>query len=411
MTARSRKAPAPMRQRIKELRWVKPADLAPDPRNWRRHPPQQAHQLRQMLESVGIVDAAIARETENGLVLVDGHLRREVIEAEIPVLVVDLDEQEAGQVLATLDPLAGMATTDSDALQELIAQANAPVDWTALFPDVEFEPTDVLPADPDAAPEVPAEPITRRGDVWQLGRHRLMCGDATDENDVAILLQGAEPRLMVTDPPYGVNYDASWRNDELAYPATRVGKFQGDDDPRQWANALDVHPPEALYVWSPAGDQAIAFGKEIMDRRLQIRNQIIWAKQTFVISRGHYSFQHELCWYAVRKGKAAGWIGKRPQSSVWPIPWDRNTEAGHPTQKPVECMERPIRNHEGDVYDPFVGSGTTLIAAERQHRSCYAMEIDPGYVDAAVRRWEEYTGQQALRAGGTVESAQAPAPE
>lgn len=395
-----------MRQRIKELRWVKPADLAPDPRNWRRHPPQQVQQLRQMLESVGIVDAAIARETDDGLMLIDGHLRRDVIEAEIPVLVVDLDEEEAGQVLATLDPLAGMATTDSGALQELIAQASAPVDWDALFPDVDFDLSNVLPADPDETPEVPSEPVSRRGDVWQLGRHRLMCGDSTDEGDVQLLLDGAKPRLMVTDPPYGVNYDASWRNENLAYAAIRVGKVSGDDDPRKWAEALDAYTPEVLYAWSPPGDQAIAFGEEIMGRRLQIRGQIIWTKQTFVISRGHYSFQHEPCWYAVRKGKTARWTGKRPQSSVWPIPWDRNTGAGHSTQKPVECMERPIRNHEGDVYDPFVGSGTTIIAAERQHRICYAMEIEPGYVDAAVRRWEKYTGEKALRAGGVVEVGQ-----
>ncbi|MDE0718662.1 MAG: ParB/RepB/Spo0J family partition protein [Rhodospirillaceae bacterium] len=133
MAARSRTAPAPLRQRIKELRWVKPSELAPDPRNWRRHPPQQAQQLRQMLESVGIVDAAIARETENGLILVDGHLRRDLIGEKIPVLVVDLDEDEAGQVLATLDPLAGMAEADTGALEKLIEQANAPVDWDALF--------------------------------------------------------------------------------------------------------------------------------------------------------------------------------------------------------------------------------------------------------------------------------------
>ncbi len=116
-----------------------------------------------------------------------------------------------------------------------------------------------------------------------------------------------------------------------------------------------------------------------------------------VISRGHYHWQHECLWYGVLSGKTAKWRGDRSQTTVWDITWDRNVEGGHSTQKPVECMERPLRNHEGDVYDPFVGSGTSIIAAERQNRTCYAMEIDPAYVDAAVTRWEAYTGGAAAK--------------
>jgi len=128
----------------------------------------------------------------------------------------------------------------------------------------------------------------------------------------------------------------------------------------------------------------------------------MWRKPHFPISRGHYTFQHEPCWYAVRKGRQASWIGPANASTVWDISLDKNVspaapDGGHSTQKPLECMERPMSYHEGDVYDPFVGSGTTIIAAERLDRRCYAMEIEPRYCDVAIKRWEDYTGLKAVK--------------
>ena len=233
-----------------------------------------------------------------------------------------------------------------------------------------------------------------------------MCGDSSSEADVERLLDGAKPRLMVTDPPYGVEYDPDWRNRDLPgqFARARIDRPMGDDmPPEHWASALDVFAPDVAYVWSPPGDHNIAFAVAIQQRGYTLRSSIIWRKQHLVVSRGHYHWQHEPCWYGVKRGSTAGWIGDRAQSTVWDIanlnPMGSNDEAKttHSTQKPVECMERPIRNHEGDVYDPFVGSGTTSIAAERQGRACYAMEIEPRYVDMAVKRWEDYTGQKAER--------------
>ena len=390
-----------MNNRIKELRYVKASELAPDPRNPRRHPAAQRAALQSMLVDVGIADAVIARETSAGLVLIDGHLRADLDPDQIlPVLVTDLDEAEAGKVLATLDPLAAMAGVDSGALARLIADSAPPIDLAAMFPDVDIAgilaPEPEALTDPDDVPELPVEPVSQRGDVWTLGRHRIMCGDSQDKADVDILLDGATPSLMVTDPPYGVNYDASWRNSGvLPYAATRIGKVGNDDSP-EWGAAIP-DCAEVIYAWSPPGDHAIIFGRIIQDAGFDLRNTIIWAKQTHVISRGHYHWRHELCWYGVRTGKTARWIGDRSQTTGWPISWDKNVEGGHSTQKPGECMERPIRNHEGDVYDPFVGSGTTIIAAERQGRACWAMELEPRYVDASVKRWEDYTGGQARR--------------
>src|ERR1700720_1543715 len=131
------------------------------------------------------------------------------------------------------------------------------------------------------------------------------------------------------------------------------------------------------------------------------RAQIIWAKNNFAISRGHYHFQHEPCWYAVREGSTGHWCGGHKQTSVWHIDKPQKSETGHSTQKPVECMKRPIENNSSPgqaVYDPFVGSGTTIIAAEMTGRCCHAIELSPAYVDVAMMLWQNFTGQTATRA-------------
>ena len=143
----------------------------------------------------------------------------------------------------------------------------------------------------------------------------------------------------------------------------------------------------------------------LVDSGFDVRQQIIWAKSQFVIGRGNYHYQHEPCWYAVRKGATGHWQGDRTQTTLWEIPRPVKSETGHSTQKPVECMRRPIENNSSpgqSVYEPFSGSGTTIIAAEQTGRRCYAMEISPTYVDVAVRRWQDYTGKQAILDGSGV---------
>ena len=236
----------------------------------------------------------------------------------------------------------------------------------------------------------------KRGQVWEIpgsaGTHRVMCGDATDEGDVVRLLDGATPYLMVTDPPYGVNYDPNWRNEaaakgQLSYAAGRVGKVTNDDR-EDWGEVFRDWPCSVLYAWSPGGDHIILTGSEILAAGFEIRNQIIWSKPHSPISRGHYRYRHEPCWYAVRKGAQAQWIGPPNADTVWNISLDRNVAGGHSTQKPLECMAKPIRHHEGDVCDPFLGSGTTGVAAEQEGRVCFGMEIEPKYVAVTLERLE-----------------------
>ena len=257
------------------------------------------------------------------------------------------------------------------------------------------------PADgEDIVPEPPVDPVTRPGDVWLLGRHRLLCGDATNPTDVGKLLGDTRPYLMVTDPPYGVDYDPAWRNEAGVSATARIGKVSNDDR-ADWREAWALFPGDVAYVWH-AGVHARTVAESLDAAGFAIRSQIIWAKPRFVLGRGDYHWQHEPCLYAVRKGATGHWQGARDQSTLWTIgtAGDEDEATVHGTQKPVECMRRPIVNNSarGDtVYEPFAGSGTTIIAAESVGRRCLAMEIDPRYCDVIVERWQRFTGETAFQ--------------
>src|SRR5271155_888037 len=258
--------------------------------------------------------------------------------------------------------------------------------------------------DPDSVPEVPDRPVTRPGDIWSLGDHRIVCGDSTSTADVGSVLAGSQPHLMIADPPYGVGYDPGWRARRgLGAGNLAQGKVLNDDR-ADWREAYALFPGDVAYVWHGAlhGD-VVAAGLAACG--LQLRAQIIWAKQHFTLGRGDYHWKHETCWYAVREGKASHWGGDRTQTTVWEIannnPFgnrQREQSWGHGTQKPVECMRRPITNNSRPgqaIYDPFLGSGTSLIAAEMTGRICYGVELNPAYIDVVVRRWQLFTGRAA----------------
>jgi DNA modification methylase len=253
----------------------------------------------------------------------------------------------------------------------------------------------------DDVPETPAEPTSRAGDLWQLGNHRLLCGDATSGPDVVRLLGSVRPHLMVTDPPYGVEYDPEWRNEIGTAQTRRVGKVLNDDR-ADWRAAWALFPGDVAYVWH-GGLHAGTVAESLAASGFHIRSQIIWTKERLVLSRGHYHWQHEPCWYAVRKGGSGDWAGDRKQTTVWPIASKgQDAETVHGTQKPVECMRRPMLNNSSigqAVYEPFSGSGTTIIAAETSKRQCLGMELDPRYVDVAVIRWQQLTGKSAVLEG------------
>lgn len=269
----------------------------------------------------------------------------------------------------------------------------------------------------DKTPPLPENPVTKAGDLWLCGSHRVLCGDSTKPETVARLLGDKQPGLMVTDPPYGIELDSEWRDRagvnkhgpaEPSYMKHRIaGHTQttiSGDTTADWSHAFELIPSLLVaYVW-----HASRFTCEVLDGLLRIGflhpQQIIWRKTQAALTRTHYWFQHEPCWY-VRK-KNAPWYGRPGENTtIWDAASPKMIMGGsdeekfdHPTQKPVELMRRPIWNHtqRGEfVYDPFLGSGTTLAAAEIAGRICFGIELDPKYVDVAVRRWESLTNQQA----------------
>jgi DNA modification methylase len=255
--------------------------------------------------------------------------------------------------------------------------------------------------DPDDAPGLQDEARTKLGDVWIMGSHRLRCGDSTDADDVAALLGSVKPHLMVTDPPYGVSYSADWR--KAAMPETNPGKTGGmhgkvqNDDRADWREAWALFPGDVAYVWC-ASLHVHTVAESLVHSGFDLRSSIIWAKHQIAIGRGDYHWQHEPCWYAVKKGATGHWQGSRKETTVWSIDKPLKSETGHSTQKPIECMRRPIVNNSSPgqaIYEPFCGSGTTVIAGEMEGRHVYAMELDPRYCDVIVKRWQEFTGKVA----------------
>jgi len=266
-----------------------------------------------------------------------------------------------------------------------------------------LEPVIIPSIDEDEIEQLPDNPVSKLGDVYILGNHRLMCGNSTNAEHVSKLLNGNNPILMVTDPPYGVNYEPEWRKEAGLNNSQTMGKVLNDDR-YDWSDAYSLFTGDVAYIWHPS-KYTHKFAEHIENNGFDLINLIVWSKNRFVLSRGNYHHQHEPLWYGVKKGTNHNWQGKRDQSTIWEIDnyaggaTDGEEQTGHGTQKPLECMLRPILNNskvgEG-VYDPFGGSGTTLIAAQRSKRNCYMMELSPAYIDVIVKRWEKETGQKGI---------------
>jgi DNA modification methylase len=248
------------------------------------------------------------------------------------------------------------------------------------------------------------------GDLFEIGQHRLLCGDSTNADDVAKLLDGAKPNLMVTDPPYGVNYDPDWRNkadraNGKSIGASALGQVHNDHT-SDWKDAYSLFTGDVCYVWHGGYHAKIKIViQNLEDCGFVMVAQIIWAKNNIVIGRGDYHFKHEPCIYAVRKGKKHNWQGSRKENSLWEIDKPLKSETGHSTQKPVECMARPIRNntYERDsVYDPFIGSGTTMVASHQLNRKNYGMEIDPKYCQVIIDRMRKLDPEIVIKKNGDV---------
>jgi DNA modification methylase len=367
--------------------------------------------------------------------IVDGHLRtKAALKIGMPdVPVILCDEWTEAQVKA-FRILVNRSATWSEWDEELLAlevQELDAVDFDLSLTG--FDPREIedflatadREQEADVAPPLPASPVSRLGDLWlcssRRNQHRILCGDATSPAAVLRLLGNRKPILMITDPPYGIGLDSEWRDRAglnscgpaaASYMKNRTeGHTEttiSGDTRADWSEAFELVPSlQVAYVW-----HASVFTREVLDGLLRIGflypQQIIWNKGRTVLTRTHYWYQHEPCWY-VRK-KNAPWFGKAGENStVWDSPSPKFIMGGsdeekydHPTQKPIELIRRPLLNHttRGElVYDAFLGSGSTLAAAELTERVCYGLELDPKYVDTIVARWQNLTGRSATLDG------------
>ena len=386
--------------------------LVPSPRNARTHSEAQVAEIAGSIRAFGFTNPILVGDDGD---VIAGHGRlaaaRKLGLAEVPVIpLMGLSELQRRQLVLADNRIALNAGWDLEMLQlELTDLKEMGANLSILgFTKSELAKA-LTPAsfagqtDEDEVPAVSDQAITLAGDIWCLGDHRIICGDSTDPDIVHALLDGTAPNVMVTDPPYGVNYDPAWRHRAGVNHSSRTGKVENDER-ADWTEAWALFPGSIAYVWHGALHAATVVAS--LERQgFSIRSQIIWAKERLVIGRGDYHWQHEPCWYAVRtKGN---WTGDRKQTTLWTISSkDQDAETIHGTQKPVECMRRPILNNTspGDaIYEPFSGSGTTLIAAESVGRVCCAVELSPAYVDVAVKRWQAFTGHAAtLLADGRI---------
>ena len=411
------------RNRIKALEFVSSADLVSHPGNWRDHPKAQAEALKGVLAEVGIAGALLAYRSERqggALVVIDGHLRKDAAPQKWPVLILDVDDAEADYLLATHDPLAAMATADAGALDALLSsvQSGEAAVQAMLAAVAEgaglYAPKDDSDADPqiDRAEELRQEWGVEPGQLWRLPsrtpgqEHRLICGDCTDGAVVERVMGGERAEIVWTDPPYGVAVGDKNKFLNTIARSNRVEENLVNDTLDELSlvamleSAFDCAIDHctagaAWHVTAPPGPLHVLFGQVLKARGIW-RQTIQWVKNnaTFAPLGVDYHWRAEPIFYGWLPNAAHRFYGGRKQDTVWEI--DRPQKSPeHPTMKPVELVQRAITNHsrEGEiVYDPFVGSGTTIIAAENLSRQCLAVEISPKYVAVALQRYLDAFG-------------------
>lgn len=394
---------------------VSPSELTANPRNWRKHPKAQQQALADVLDRVGWVQDVIVNK-RTGL-LVDGHARLELAlqrgEESVPVVYVDLEPDEEALVLATLDPLSAMAEADDEALRALMADVAIS---DAISDMLKITNEKIRNTDPDDVPNINEVAIyVQPGDVYRLGKHCLMCGDSTNKKDVQKLLDGAKVDLVFTDPPYGVA--VAGRGGVSARSSAEARSEGGltikNDDldiealtdflRAAFKNILDGTKPGACwYVFAPHGPMGLAFSVALTEIGVW-KHSLVWVKDSLVMGRMDYHYRHEPIYYGWTPGAAHHALKDRKQDTVWDFPRPKRS-AEHPTMKPVSLVRKAIVNSTdvgGAVLDLFAGSGSTLIASEDEDRVCYAMELEPKYVQVAIERWEQYTGGKAEKVNAT----------
>lgn len=400
-----------MKVRCAHDRLVEIEALRPHPKNRNKHPNAQIERLAQILRYQGF-RYPVKVSNLSGFVT-SGHGRIEAARlngwTHVPVNYQDYaDEAQEYADLQADNAIASWAELDLSGINADIGDLGPDFDIDLLgIKNFKIDVAEKDPEDDDKAPGMPVQAITKRGDIWQLGRHRLMCGDSTGIDDVEKLMAGEKAALWVTDPPYGVSYaDKNEFLNSLGKPNSVTKRIENDHRPIEemkefWqlaaSNALMACSDAAPYYWfaCQGGDQMMMM-MSISDAGWKVRHELIWVKNNHVMGRCDYQYKHEPILYGWKKDGTHKFYGGF-QTSVMEFPKPQSSKL-HPTMKPVELIERLIENSSQNgetIFDSFGGSGTTIIACEKTRRRCFMMELDPVYCDVIVKRWENYTGQKA----------------
>ena len=389
-------------------------DLKSDHKNARRRTDRSSDLIKESLQRYGAARSIVIDE-ENRILAGNGTIdgakaagirRVRIIESEgdevIAVRRTGLsEEQKVGLALAD-NRTADLSEWDLEMLHRLSEEHELDPwfnqdDLDELLNVVEVDPVEGN-TDPDAVPDAPEEPVTKPGDLWILGNHRLLCGDSTNPQHLQRLMDGQLADLWLTDPPYNVDYEGGTglkiQNDNMA-----DGEFrQFLCDVYSTANQV-LKPGAAFYIWH-ADSEGYNFRGAAQDNGWKVRQCLIWLKSSLVMGRQDYQWKHEPCLYGWTDGAAHTWNSDRKQTTI--LEFDKPRKNGqHPTMKPVDLFQYQIDNSTKPnqlVLDSFGGSGTTIIACERIRRQARLMELDPAYCDVIVQRWSEFTGKDAVLA-------------
>ena len=387
---------------LPEYKVVSVDKLIPYARNSRTHSDEQVTKIAASIKEFGFLNPVII-DGENGIIAGHGRVMaaKKIGLETVPVIEAShLTEAQRRAYVIADNRLALDAGWDEEMLRVEFAELEElgfDLELTGFelgeIADLEIdEPTEGL-TDEDDTPEAPEQPVTVEGDVWLLGKHRLMCGDSTSIDAVEKLMAGQKADMVFTDPPYGVDYDGGHKRRE---------KLANDDDVAMYdlpiKNAYLASTDKApIYLWF-VERFAIDVLNGLHAAGYQVRNWIVWNKNLaqFGAFCAQYKSKHEPCIYAFKKGKSPNWCGPNNEVTVWDVKREPKNSF-HPTQKPVELCERAMSNHSvGKILDLFAGSGSTLIACEKNNKTCFTMELDPKYCDVIIKRWQDFTGKQAI---------------
>lgn len=394
-----------------EIVYLDPHELTPYENNTRKHTPDDIEQIKESIQADGFNDPIGIWGEKN--LIVEGHGRQmaalEMGLDKVPCIRLDhLTETQRRDYAIRHNRTAELSGWDFGKLEEEISALEIEgVDLSGLKFELDgltgggIAESNIVEDEP---PEPPEAPIAKRGDIWQLGRHRLMCGDSTMIADVQRLMDGQLADLLLTDPPYNVDYEGKTK-DKLKIENDK----QNDENFRQFLTdafiaANNVMKPGAVfYIWH-ADSEGYNFRGACKDAGWTVRQCLIWNKNAMVMGRQDYQWKHEPCLYGWKDGAGHLWASDRKQTTVIDYEKPQRNDI-HPTMKPVGLFDYQIKNNTkgGDiVLDLFGGSGTAIIACEQDGRTCYTMELDPRYVDAIVKRWENLTGEKAVLLNGAA---------